>query len=313
MDIQSKKYQCNLKVLIKQKASELGFAACGMAEAKPVNDVAIAQYENWLKKGHHDCMAYAERYCDVRSNPCLLMPGAKTVISLAMNYYQPVQQAADAPQFACYAYGDDYHEVLRSKLTQLAEYIATLANAQCRVCVDTAPIREKYWAQQAGVGFVGRNNLLIVPGVGSYCFLGEVVTDLELEPDAPLNISCGACTKCVDACPGGALHRDGAAADAGRCLSCQLIERRGNLPEWVDTVKGCKVYGCDDCQRCCPHNINVKPTSVAEFSPREEILNLTIDDVAVMNQAQFSKTFAHSAIKRIKLEGLKRNFGIKEK
>ena len=280
-----------------------------MASAGRVSAEAQRRYSDWIARQHHDCMTYAERYCDVRDDVTLLLPDAKTVISVALNYYPDVKQRPDVPQIAYYAYGNDYHEVLRAKLLQLAQFIEQTTGAATRVCVDTAPIREKYWAQQAGIGFVGRNNLLILPGRGSFFFLGEVVTTLELEPDAPLEMSCGACHRCVDACPGGALSLEGDAADASRCLSCQLIERRGELPEWVAGAKGNRLYGCDECQLCCPHNAQAQPTSEPLFAPREEILNLTASDIATMTQPEFSRIFAHSAIKRAKLDGLKRNLG----
>ena len=280
-----------------------------MASAGRVSAEAQRRYSDWIARKHHDCMAYAERYCDVRDDVTLLLPDAKTVISVALNYYPEAKQRPDVPQIAYYAYGNDYHEVLRAKLMQLAQFIEQTTGAATRVCVDTAPIREKYWAQQAGIGFVGRNNLLILPGRGSFFFLGEVVTTLELEPDAPLEMSCGACHRCVDACPGGALSLAGDAADASRCLSCQLIERRGDLPEWVAGAKGNRLYGCDECQLCCPHNANAQPTGETLFAPREEILNLTASDIATMTQPEFSRIFAHSAIKRAKLDGLKRNLG----
>ena len=309
MATHSSQSQCTFKQAIKERACELGFDACGMASAGRVSAEAQRRYSDWIARKHHDCMAYAERYCDVRDDVTLLLPDAKTVISVALNYYPEAKQRPDVPQIAYYAYGNDYHEVLRAKLMQLAQFIEQTTGAATRVCVDTAPIREKYWAQQAGIGFVGRNNLLILPGRGSFFFLGEVVTTLELEPDAPLEMSCGACHRCVDACPGGALSLDGDAADASRCLSCQLIERRGDLPEWVAGAKGNRLYGCDECQLCCPHNANAQPTGETLFAPREEILNLTVSDIATMTQPEFSRIFAHSAIKRAKLDGLKRNLG----
>ena len=309
MATHSSQSQCTFKQAIKEKACELGFDACGMASAGRVSAEAQRRYSDWIARRHHDCMAYAERYCDVRDDVALLLPDAKTVISVALNYYPEAKQRPDVPQIAYYAYGNDYHEVLRAKLLQLAQFIEQNTGAATRVCVDTAPIREKYWAQQAGIGFVGRNNLLILPGRGSFFFLGEVVTTLELEPDAPLEMSCGACHRCVDDCPGGALSLEGDAADASRCLSCQLIERRGELPEWVAGAKGNRLYGCDECQLCCPHNAQAQPTSEPLFAPREEILNLTASDIATMTQPEFSRIFAHSAIKRAKLDGLKRNLG----
>lgn len=308
MATNSKKYQCTPEAAIKQRAAELGFDACGFAVAEAVDAEAQQRYERWIAEGKHFTMAYAERYADVRNNPQLLLEGARTVISLALNYFPAAEQDADALQIARYAYGRDYHEVVRERLAQLAAYIAEGWGAECRVCVDTAPIREKYWAQRAGIGFVGRNNLLIIPGKGSFFFLGEVVTTLALQPDESCQLHCGSCRRCVDACPGGALSADGSALDASRCLSCLLIEYRGEqLPEWVAEVKGNRLYGCDQCQLVCPHNALAQPTAFDDFAPRHDILSLTPAAVEAMTPAEFSRLFSHSAIKRVKLAGLKRN------
>lgn len=297
----------DIKQLIKAKARALGFEECGFAQARKVSDEAIAQYDEWLAEGKNDCMEYAERYRDVRANPCELLPGAKTVISVALGYYPNERQRPDAPQFSIYAYGRDYHLVAKERLTALAEYIREAFGAESsRVCVDTAPIMEKYWAREAGVGFIGRNNLLIVPGKGSFYFLGELVTTLDVAPDKPCTLSCGECNACVKACPGGALT-DGKSLDARRCLSCQLIERRGDLPQWVEEVAGNRVYGCDACQMCCPHNKGAVSTQVSEFNPRAELMSLTLDDILVMTQERFADVFKKSAVKRTKLEGLQRN------
>ena len=304
------KYQCTHKQDIKQKAAELGFAACGMAIAEAVDAEAEARYARWLSEGKNFCMDYAARYTDVRSNPQNLLLGAATVISLALNYYPSSRQTDDALQISYYAYGRDYHEVMRERMLRLAQYIHEQYQAECRVCVDTAPIREKYWAQRAGIGFIGRNNLLILPGRGSYFFLGEIVTTLSLEPGEPCRICCGDCHRCVDACPGGALSHDGGAVDASRCLSCLLIEYRGEqLPDWAVKAKGNRLYGCDQCQKVCPHNSKAEPTQIEEFAPRKEILSLSPEQVRDMQQPQFSALFSHSAIKRVKLAGLKRNLG----
>ena len=223
-----------------------------------------------------------------------------------MNYYPPRLQPADAPQFAYYAYGRDYHEVIKQRLRQLATAIEKIASCQTRCCVDSAPIRERYWAQQAGIGFIGLNNALILPERGSYYFLGIILTTLELEPDAPCTLSCGECRACIDACPSGALSGDGA-VDARRCLSCLTIEHHGELPEWVSSVLGNRVFGCDECQKCCPHNRHAQPTAIAEFHPTDDFLSLTRDRIASMDQQEFSRLFSHSAVKRAKLAGLQRN------
>ena len=251
-------------------------------------------------------MDWAGRHRTLRDDPQQLLPGAQSVIVVAMNYYPPRLLPPQAPQFAYYAYGRDYHEVLRQRLRQLAVTIEQWTPCQTRVCVDSAPIRERYWAQQAGLGFIGVNNALILPGKGSYYFLGIVLTTLRLQPDAPCHLSCGQCRACMAACPTGALSGDGA-VDARRCLSCLTIEQRGPLPEWVAAAIGHRVFGCDDCQKCCPHNRHARPTAVPELQPSDEFLALTHERIARMDQAEFSRLFGHSAVKRAKLAGLQRN------
>lgn len=296
----------NIESLIKQRAAELGLDACGIAQARAVDPAAVQRYRQWLNEGGNGCMDYAARYLDVRDNPGLLLEGARSVIVVAMNYYPARFQPQDAPQFAYYAYGRDYHEVMRDRLQQLAAYLRELGGGDTRCCVDTAPLRERYWAVQAGVGFVGRNNTLIIPGKGSFFFLGAIVTTLELQPDEPCRLTCGDCGACERACPGGAL-KGGKPVDASRCISCLTIEYRGELPEWSREAMGNRVYGCDECQRVCPHNRNAQPTTVPELQPSEEFLALTAQKILAMEQPDFSRLFSHSAVKRTKLAGLQRN------
>lgn len=294
------------KDLIRAKALELGFSACGFARADRVCDEAVGRYRDWLGCGENDCMDYAANYQELRNDPRELFPGTKTIISVALNYYPTRFQSKDAPQFSYYAYGRDYHDVIKVRLKALAEYIRQNWDEESRVCVDTAPVMEKYWAREAGVGMIGRNNLLIIPGKGSFFFLGELLTTLEVEPDEPCTDSCGNCMQCVKACPGGAL-KDERFLDARRCLSCQLIERRGELPEWVVEVVGNRIYGCDECQVACPHNKNAVSTRVVDFAPQDEFMELTIDKILSMDKADFMRLFGKSAIRRAKLEGLLRN------
>lgn len=294
------------KELIRAEALRLGFDACGFARAEEVDEEARNRYDRWLASGRNDCMEYAARYLDVRSDPRKLLPDAATVISVALGYYPAVLQDRESPQFSFYAYGRDYHEVLRERLKALASFIGHLTGAESRACVDTAPIREKYWAQRAGIGFVGRNNLLILPGKGSFFFLGELVTTLCIEPDEPCRLTCGDCRRCEIYCPGKALS-GGVALDASRCLSCQLIENRGELPSWVASCAGRRVYGCDVCQRCCPHNAYAEPTRVPDFAIKPELQHITREDIASMTEQRFSALFSHSAVSRLKLAGLKRN------
>ena len=291
---------------IKAQAAALGFDACGFARAQPVGGQAQQRYRQWLAGGQNGCMEWAARHAEVRDDPRLLLDGARTVIMLAMNYRPPRLQPAEVPQFAWYAYGRDYHEVLRERLGRLATYIREAATCECRCCVDTAPLRERYWAQQAGLGFIGRNNQLILPGRGSYFFLGAVLTTLELPPDEPCLLTCKGCGACVAACPAGALSGDGA-VDADRCLSCLTIELRDPLPLWAGQAMGNRVYGCDACQHCCPHNRHATPTTVTDFHPTEAFLRLDAEAIRQMTPEVFSHLFAHSAVRRTRLAGLQRN------
>jgi len=298
---------CDIASLIKSQARSLGFDACGFAAALPVDDEAVSRYDDWVTQGHNGCMAWAEGHRDLRQDPSLLLPGARTVISLALNYYPARFQPPGTLRVAYYAYGRDYHEVLREKLMSLARYIEETTRCATRPCVDSAPIRERYWAQQAGLGFVGRNNCLILPGKGSFYFLGEIVTTAQLPPDEPCRMTCGDCGNCIKACPSGALNQIGA-ADASRCLSCLLIENHDEaLPAWVGDVVGDRVVGCDECQLCCPHNAHATATTIADFAPTQAVMNLTRASIESMTPGQFKRTFAHSAISRLRFKTLLRN------
>ena len=297
----------DIKQQIKSQAASLGFDACGFAEATPVDDEAVARYDNWIEQGHHGCMRWAEGHRDLRRDPALLLQGARTVIALAMNYYPATRQPAGTLRVAYYAYGRDYHEVMREKLTELAHFIEQITHCTTRPCVDSAPIRERYWAQRAGLGFIGRNGCLILPGKGSFFFLGEIVTTAQLSPDEPCTMTCGDCGRCVEACPAGALRDDGT-VDASRCLSCLLIENHDEqLPAWVGDVIGNRVVGCDSCQLCCPHNAHAEPTTVPDFAPTEAVMNFTRERIRSMKPGDFKRTFAHSAISRLRYKTLQRN------
>lgn len=271
----------------------------------PVEPAAVERYSNWLAEGRHGDMAYLEKYGDLRADPRLLLEGAQSIVAVAFPYYtdEPV-----ALPVSLYARGRDYHEVVREYLTAVAAEM----EGQTRVCVDTAPLRERYWAVRAGLGFIGRNNQLIIPGLGSYFFLGFILTTEKLPVNGPVGEEvsnlrppaegCGECRRCVDACPGAALSPDGSGLDARRCLSYLTIEHRGPIDGPIPTL-----YGCDVCQRVCPHNAGARPTPIADFHPSDALRRLTPDDIASMTPEQFSALFRHSAIKRTKLAGLQRN------
>lgn len=296
----------SLETAIKNRAAGLGFDACGITRACRVDDNAILSYDRWISDGRNDCMEYCARYTDVRNDPRLLLDGAQSIICVALNYMPQVKQKPDVPQFSYYAYGRDYHEVMKKRLFELAAFIKQRTGHESRPCVDTAPIRERYWAQKAGIGFVGRNNTLIIPGKGSFFFLGELVTTFPLSPDEPCTLSCAGCGRCTAACPGGALLDEGP-LDARRCLSCQLIERRDPLPEWVAGKIGNRIYGCDTCQLVCPHNAKAVATTMPEFAPSLEFMALDREKIEQMTPGDFRRLFGHSAVRRTRLDGLKRN------
>lgn len=250
-------------------------------------------------------MDYMTRYPDLRTDPDGLLPGARSVISFAFPYYHPSAPGDSDVIFARYSLGDDYHDVIRARLSAVASWITSVCGGATRICVDTAPILERYWAQQAGVGFCGLNGLLIVPGVGSWVLLGEILTTAALPPDTPLLQSCGECRRCIEACPGKAIRPD-RTVDARRCRSFLTIESRD--PVLPDNISlGRRIYGCDICQEVCPWNATPAVTTIKEFFPRPEILSLTRRDILDMDQERFSLIFRKSAIKRAKLTGLHRN------
>jgi len=300
---------------IKSLVAEAGAVGTGIVTTGPVDDRAETLYQHWVADGKHGDMGYLERYADVRHDPRLLLEGARSMIVAAFSYYfEDGDNRTDGPKglneplrWARYALGRDYHEEIRERLGRVAEAITERTGAQCRVTVDTAPLRERYWAVKAGVGFLGINNQLIVPGAGSWCVLGEIITTLDIEPDKPNNDSCLGCMQCVRSCPGHALDGHGG-MDARRCMSYLSIEKRYKEGE-DDTAPdfGERIYGCDICQEVCPHNKNVKASEIENFRPRPSILSLTREDILGMEQSDFSRIFSHSAIKRAKLAGLQRN------
>lgn len=299
-----------LKKQLTELASKAGAQRIGFARSVPVDRLTAEALSQWLADGNHASMGYLANHTDIRLDPMRLLdrenpPAEGTVISMAFSYYDPLAVQEGDALLARYALGSDYHEVLRQRLQPLAELIRRETGKEARICVDTAPILERYWAVRAGVGFIGRNHLLIVPGVGSYCFLAEIVTDAVIEPDPRCTLSCRGCSACVRKCPGNALAGD---FDCRRCLSYLTIEDRS---EDLDTETaqrlGNRVYGCDTCQECCPHNRHPSPTEIEEFRMRPQLRTLSRSRIATMTQPEFSTLFTHSAVKRAKLAGLRRN------
>lgn len=285
-------------------ARAVGVTDLGIARAMPVGKEAVNQFRKWLADGCQGEMSYLEKYAEVRDDPRLLLDGAESLIVTAFNYYPARRQAPDRPQIAAYALGRDYHEVVRERLARLADAIKRQWGGATRVCVDTAPLRERYWAVRAGLGFIGRNSQLILPGRGSHFFIGTILSTVAFAPTEPCKLSCGDCGACLRACPTGALDGSGR-MDARRCLSYLTIEYRGPLSRGLSL--GNRLYGCDACQMVCPHNRNAVATGIPEFAPSDEILSLTREQIARMTPEEFSRLFRHSAIKRTKLSGLQRN------
>ena len=294
--------------LIKEKAIELGFHKVGIAKAAKTKQEQ-ERLNQWLDQKKHADMEWIENRKSERGNIFNYFSEAKTVISLGMNYYVGKGQSdlTSDFKFSNYAWGDDYHLVIKSKLFSLLEFIKNKKpNVKGLVCVDTAPIMEKVWAQRAGLGWQGKHTNLISTDFGSWLFLGEIIIDFELEPDDPFTKDlCGSCTACIDACPTHALGEY--ELDSGKCISYLTIEHRGDFIEGHDDLDGW-IYGCDICQEVCPWNISFSKISEEKyFEPRADIINNTDQKWLEMDQENFSTTFKKSAAKRTKLMGLKRN------
>lgn len=296
----------DMKNAVKELAMRCGACSVGFTIAEEVSAGAHELYMRFISDGKHGAMGYLANHAEIRRDPRKLLEtaDAKSLIVCAFPYFTPDPEVSTDARFATYARGSDYHIVLRERLAPVTGFLEEHGHA-VRVCIDSAPLRERYWAVQAGVGFIGVNSQLIVPGVGSYVFLATIVTDAVFELDEPCSLGCGECGRCVERCPGGAIGADGS-FDARRCLSYLTIEYRGgSLPDDLQ-LGGC-VYGCDQCQQCCPHNRKAEVTGIMEFMPRDSIAGLTRKRILEMTRPEFAGIFAGSAVKRVRLEGLKRN------
>lgn len=295
---------------IKDYAKELGFDACGFCKAEPIEQEVSERLQEWIGSSYYGEMGYMANNIEKRVDPCLLVEGAKSVISLAMNYYPETKQRADVPQFAYYAYGKDYHDVMKGRLQLLFDFIRTrVEGVNGRVFCDTAPVMERYWAMKAGLGFIGKNSLLIIPRKGSYFFLGELILDIELAYDEPCRLSCGNCSRCLDACPTKAIIAP-KVIDARKCISYQTIEQKGEIDESIAVRIDSYFYGCDICQQVCPWNRYARPHQTADFNPSLAFLNLDEDNLANLSIEEYQRIFKGSAVKRAKLSGLKRNIEV---
>jgi epoxyqueuosine reductase len=298
----------NYKSYIIQQATALGFDYCGFAAAKPLDEDA-RRLEKWLSKGMQGTMQYMENHFDLRIDPTKLFPGAKTVITLLLNYYPSEKQIDQAPKIAKYAYGEDYHEIIREKLKLLLQKIKKeIGDIQGRGFVDSAPVLERSWAVESGLGWVGKNGNLINKKSGSFVFIATLITDLQIEPDPPfIKDYCGTCTACIDQCPTNAILPD-KVIDASRCISYFTIElKEAMIPENYKGHFENWMFGCDTCQDVCPWNRFSKPHHSSELKPIPEILNLNKTEWEAMTEESFKRIFKNSPLKRSKFKGIKRN------
>jgi epoxyqueuosine reductase len=292
--------------IIKNEAQRLGFLSCGISKAGFLEEEA-PRLERWLNNNMHGQMSYMENHFDKRLNPTLLVDGAKSVISLLLNYYPSEFQNPASYKISKYAYGHDYHFVIKEKLAELLHFIQTeIGEVHGRAFVDSAPVLDKAWAAKSGLGWLGKNGNLISQKVGSFYFIAELIVDLDLEYDHATTDHCGTCTACLDACPTQAIVAP-YVVDGSKCISYFTIELKENIPQEMKGTFDDWAFGCDVCQDVCPWNRFSKAHSEPLFNPNPELLSFSKKDWEEITSEVFTKVFKNSAVKRTKLEGLKRN------
>jgi len=292
--------------LIKAKAAELGFMYCGISKAEFLEEEA-PRLESWLNRQMHGQMQYMENHFDKRLDPRLLVDGAKSVVSLLLNYYPPEKLPEDSFQLSKYAYGQDYHFVIKDKLKSLLQYIQqAIGEVGGRAFVDSAPVLDKAWAKKSGLGWIGKNSNLITPQVGSFYFIAELIIDLELEYDGPIKDYCGTCTKCMDACPTNAITEP-YVVDGSKCISYFTIELKDKIPGDVSGKFGNWIFGCDICQDVCPWNRFAKPHQEPAFTLNPALRHLNKEAWQEITEDVFREFFRQSAVKRTGYNGLQRN------
>lgn len=299
--------KANYAQQIKSESQRLGFDYCGISKADFLEEEA-PRLENWLNNNMHGQMSYMQNHFDKRLDPRLLVPGAKSVISLLLNYY-PSEKQKDktAPKISKYAFGEDYHFVIKEKLNHLLEFIReNIGEVDGRVFVDSAPVMDKAWAKKSGLGWTGKNSNLINKNNGSFYFIAELIIDLELEQDGPIKDYCGTCTRCMDACPTDAIIAP-YVVDGSKCISYFTIELKENIPNEVKGKFENWMFGCDICQDVCPWNRFSKPHKEKHFQPKDDLLGMTKSDWEELTEETFKQVFKNSAVKRTKFTGLKRN------
>ncbi len=292
--------------LVKSISADLGFSFCGISKAEFLEEEA-PKLEEWLSRGYQGKMGYLENHFDKRLDPRLLVPGAQSVVSLVYNYFpEKIQEKPDTPKIAKYAYGHDYHFVIKNKLKEfMARIHEEIGAVEGRVFVDSAPVHERAWAAKSGIGWIGKNSLLLNREMGSFFFLAELIIDLELEPDGPIKDYCGTCTACQDACPTDAIPEP-YVVDGSRCISYLTIELKDEIPSEFKGKMENWAFGCDICQDVCPWNRFSKKHEEPKFKP-QGWEDFSKNDWEEMTEEVFKKVFKKSAVKRTKFEGLKRN------
>lgn len=302
-----------LSLFIRQQATQLGFDTCGFAKAEILPELERSNLESWLSNGFNGEMSYMERNQEKRLDPRLLVEGSKSVIVVTLNYFPSESQNPNTPKIARFAYGLDYHGIIRGKLNVLLNKIREQGiQVNGRAFSDSAPIMERYWAWKAGLGWLGKNQNLITSSQGSYFLLGELLVDLELDYGQPMENRCGSCSKCILSCPTKAL--DGSCLDARRCLSYLTIEKKGAFDPTQSKMVGENdwIFGCDICQEVCPWNRFAKPHSIEELQPTKHFLELDENKLHKLNTTSFNTYFAGSCLERTGLEGLLRNLFAKK-
>ena len=298
----------NLSVLIKNEARDLGFDLCGIAQTKNLTENGTI-LKSWCKAGMHDEMSYLERDIEKRINPELLFPGVKSLVVTGLNYFsENMQKKSGVPVISRYAYGFDYHNVIRSKLKKLLAFIKTIEQkTEGKAFIDSAPLLEKAWAKEAGLGWQGKHSIVINKEIGSFFFIGALLLNIDLEPDKPFSGDyCGSCRLCIDHCPTGAINNN-RTIDARKCIANLTVENRGPLPEKFIPRLGGRVYGCDRCQEVCPWNKNAKQNKTTEFTLSYEIAEMDPDNWQALTKEQFVHLFKKSAMNRVKYEDFVRN------
>jgi len=301
-----------LRRAVKRKARELGLDACGISQAGPL-DVEAERLNEWLDRGHQADMEWMSRHGAKRTDPTLLVEGARSIISVLQSYYTPHEAVNDPAigRISRYAWGDDYHLKLKERLFALLEWLQeTVPGTEGRAFVDSAPVMDKAWAARAGLGWIGKHSNLISREHGSWVFIGELVVTTAIEPDGPVTDHCGSCTACIDACPTNAITQP-YVVDANRCISYTTIEFRGERPpDDISSGHGNWIFGCDVCQEVCPWNKFRTETSESAYEPRPGVLDTPLEEWRQLDQEAFSSRFRRSAVKRTKLKGFQRNVDI---